>query len=242
MRLVSLVGLLILIQSCRSNDDWIIAVPGRGLYINGDSILIYRTSINDLERELGIKRDTASFPDIRISDGFIKETGEQFSESKFVTNLTYKSIDFEFSGNKEDSMKLEWIRIKNANDIKVRVNDKLVLGNNMVLDKVKINGNAFYDIQFRDNDNVVSVSLENIENYFQVILFKLDHGQLPDYDDKTRTIHLGELNRQFLTALDKKEFEKNDRQFDHIRTDDKIEQQILESAKDLRLCFKQMKG
>jgi hypothetical protein len=128
MRLVSIIGLFILLQSCKSNDDWIVAIPGRGLYINGDSILIYRTSISDLEKELGIKRDTATFPDIRISDGFSKKTGEQYSESKFVTNLTYKSIDFEFSGDKEDSMKLEWIRIKDTNDIKVRVNDKLILG------------------------------------------------------------------------------------------------------------------
>lgn len=112
----------------------------------------------------------------------------------------------------------------------------------MTLDKEKVNGNAFYDIQFRDKNNVVSVSLENIENYFQVILFKLDHGQLPDYDDKTRTIHLEELNKRFLATLDKEEFNNNDRHFEDIKTDDKIEKQILKSAKDLRLCFKQMNG
>ncbi|MCO4292017.1 hypothetical protein NF867_03965 [Solitalea sp. MAHUQ-68] len=116
----------------------------------------------------------------------------------------------------------------------------LVTEYGMTLDKEKINGNAFYDIQFRDKDKVISVSLENIENYFQVILFNLNNGQLPDYDDKTRTIHLTELNKKFLTALDKKEFEDNDRQFADIVTEDKTEKQILKSAKDLRLCLKQM--
>jgi len=118
----------------------------------------------------------------------------------------------------------------------------LVTEYGMTLDKEKINGNAFYDIQFRDKDKVISISLENIENYFQVILFKLDNGQLPDYDDKVKTIHLTELNKRFLTTLDKKEFEDNDRHFGEIMTEDKIEKQILKSAKDLRLCLKQMRS
>jgi hypothetical protein len=111
----------------------------------------------------------------------------------------------------------------------------------MTLEKGKINGNAFYDIQFRNKDNVISVSLENIENYFQVILFKLDNGRLPDYDDKVRTIHLTELNKKFLTTLDKNEFDDNDRHFGDIVTTDQTEKQILKSAKDLRLCLRQMK-
>jgi hypothetical protein len=117
----------------------------------------------------------------------------------------------------------------------------LVTEYGMTLDKEEINGSAFYNTQFRDKDKVVSVSLENIENYFQVILFKLDKGQLPHYDDKVRTIHLTELNKEFLTTLKTKEFADNDGHFGDIMTEDKTEKQILKSAKDLRLCLRQMK-
>lgn len=50
----------------------------------------------------------------------------------------------------------------------------------------KIRGNSFYDVQYRDELRVVSVSYENIEDYFLVIIFILENGELPHFDDKRR--------------------------------------------------------
>jgi len=108
----------------------------------------------------------------------------------------------------------------------------------MKYENEKINGNVFYDIHYRDKDKVISISLETIENYFQVILFKLHGGQMPDYDDKTRTIHLNKLNQSILKTVDKVEFADNNNFFEDIRTENETERMILKSAKDLRICLK----
>ena len=108
----------------------------------------------------------------------------------------------------------------------------------MRLDKINVNGNAFYEVTFKDKKKVISISYENISNYFQVILFKLVNGQLPDYDDKTKTIHLNKLNNELLTQLDKKEFQENNFYFQDIKTETEIEKMLLKAAKDLRICLK----
>jgi hypothetical protein len=101
-----------------------------------------------------------------------------------------------------------------------------------------IHGNAYFDIRYKDKEKVISISLEPIENYFQVILYKLDNGKLPNYDDKTKTIHLDKLNKGILTKLDKKEFDENNKFFKDIELKSETEKLILKSAKDLRLCIK----
>lgn len=108
---------------------------------------------------------------------------------------------------------------------------------NMVLSKQNFNGNAFYDIEYKDKTKVISISLETIENYLQVILFKLNKGKIPDYDDKTKTLHLNKLNNQFLKTLTKQDFEENNSYFQCINAKNETERMILKSAKDLRLCL-----
>jgi len=99
------------------------------------------------------------------------------------------------------------------------------------------NGNAFYDVEYRDAKRAISVSYENIEDYLQVIVFKLKNGQLPDYDDKTHTLHLSELNKAILPQIDKKEVEKNNALFDMFETKDSLERKLLKSAKELRFSL-----
>jgi len=73
----------------------------------------------------------------------------------------------------------------------------------------KIRGNAFYDLRYSDGNRIVSVSYENIENYLQVIVFILQDGELPNYDDKTKTLHLDRLNAQVMSSMDRKEIGLN---------------------------------
>ena len=49
-----------------------------------------------------------------------------------------------------------------------------------------INGNAFYDVEFKDKERVISISYENIEDHLEVIVFMLQNGKMPDYDDKKK--------------------------------------------------------
>jgi hypothetical protein len=104
--------------------------------------------------------------------------------------------------------------------------------------KITINGNIFYDVEFKSKDKIISISLETIENYIRVILFELQNGHLPDYDDKSKTIHLNELSAEILQNVDKKYFEQNNLYFKKHKTENEVEKLILKAAKDLRICLK----
>ncbi len=102
----------------------------------------------------------------------------------------------------------------------------------------KIRGNAFYDIQYGDKTKIISISYENIEDYFQVIIFKLQNGEIPDYDDETKTLHLNKLNEAILSKIDKNEFYLNNVYFSKFHSREKLQKKILKSAKELRLFLK----
>jgi hypothetical protein len=101
-------------------------------------------------------------------------------------------------------------------------------------------GNAFYDIKYKDKNKkrIVSISYENIEDYLLVIIFILENGELPDYDDKTKTLHLNRLNEIILANIDKTEINLNNEFFSRFNAKNEIEKKLLKSAKELRLCLK----
>lgn len=105
----------------------------------------------------------------------------------------------------------------------------------------KVRGNAFYDLQYSDGNRIVSVSYENIEDYLQVIVYMLQNGELPDYDEKTKILHLNRLNAQVMSIIDRNEIGLNNEFFIKLNTKSKIEKQLLKSAKELRLCLKHFK-
>jgi len=102
----------------------------------------------------------------------------------------------------------------------------------------KIRGNAFYDVQYRDLKKVVSISYENIEDYLLVIVFMLQNGELLDYDDKTKTLHLNQLNAKVLSQVAKEEISVNNEHFLKFKSSNELERKLLKSAKELRLCLK----
>ena len=105
----------------------------------------------------------------------------------------------------------------------------------------KIRGNAFYDLQYSDGNRIVSVSYENIEDYLQVIVYMLQNGELPDYDEKTKILHLNRLNAQVMSIIDRNEVGLNNEYFVKFNPKFEIEKQLLKSAKELRLCLKHFK-
>jgi len=105
-----------------------------------------------------------------------------------------------------------------------------------------INGNAFYDVEFKDKEKVVSISYENIENHLEIIIFILQEGQMPDYDDKTKTLHLSQMSAQVLSKIDRNEIHINNEFFVNINVEDELEKKLLKRAKELRLCLKHFKN
>jgi len=103
--------------------------------------------------------------------------------------------------------------------------------------KEKISGNAYYDVQYRDKTRIISVSYENIEDYFLVIIYILQDNNLPSYDDKTKTLHLNLLNSIILPLLDNDEIKLNNIFFTNFFANNEFEKRLLKSAKELRICL-----
>lgn len=102
----------------------------------------------------------------------------------------------------------------------------------------KIRGNAFYDVQFKDDSRIISISYENIEDYFLVTVFILQNGEMPDYDDKSKTLHLNILNRLISSKVSKQEIMLNAQHFAGYNLKTEFERKLLKEAKELRLCLK----
>lgn len=114
----------------------------------------------------------------------------------------------------------------------------LVTECNLLVVNEKVRGNAFYDVQYGDKTKVISMNYENILDYFQVTIFKLQNGKMPDYDDKTKTLHLNKLNADVISKADKSEVDLNNKYFAQFNAKDELERKLLKSAKELRLYLK----
>lgn len=101
-----------------------------------------------------------------------------------------------------------------------------------------VNGNAFYDVEYKDSEKVISISYENIEAHLEVIVFKLLNGKMPDYDDKSQTLHLNHLNRLVMSKADKDEISLNAQYFSKYNVKNDLERKLLKGAKELRLCLR----
>lgn len=96
----------------------------------------------------------------------------------------------------------------------------------------------FYDLEYKKDDLIISISYENREDYLQVILFKLINGKKPDYDDKQLTIHLDKLNNILLKTLNASDFKENEKYFTSFNASSNFERKLLKCSKELRLCLK----
>lgn len=102
----------------------------------------------------------------------------------------------------------------------------------------EIRSSVFYDVQYKDKTRVISISYENIEDYLLVIIFLLQDGKLPNYDDKTRTLHLNVLNQKLASKIKKEEYILNNEYFLKFEAKDEFERKLLKHAKELRLCLR----
>ncbi len=101
-----------------------------------------------------------------------------------------------------------------------------------------INGNVFYDIEYRNSDKVISISYENIEDYLEVIVFFFKEGVSLNYSE-AQTLSLKQLNKIIQSKVDEKEKPSNSNFFSNYFPKNDLEKKILKGAKELRLCLKQ---
>ena len=101
-----------------------------------------------------------------------------------------------------------------------------------------INGNVFYDVEYSDKKQIVSISYENISDHLEVIVFLLQNGEMPKYDDKTKTLHLKQLNRLVMAKASKEKINLNAEYFAKYNAENELERKLLKEAKELRLCLK----
>ena len=101
----------------------------------------------------------------------------------------------------------------------------------------KIRNNVFCDVKYKDETKVISISYENIENYLMVIVYILQNGILPNYDDKTKTLHLNQLNAIAHSKIEKSHINLNNMYFSKFKATKELEKKLLKSAKELRLCM-----
>jgi hypothetical protein len=108
----------------------------------------------------------------------------------------------------------------------------------MFIKSETIRGNVFYEVQYEDEVKIISISYENIEDYLQVIMFLLNNNKLPEFDDKSKTLHLNELNSLLMKNVKKNEIDSNEKLFSTFSPNDTIQYKLIKSAKELRLCLK----
>lgn len=70
------------------------------------------------------------------------------------------------------------------------------------------NGNVFQHVEYGDTKRMVPISYKNVEDYLQVLLFRLINGAAPIYDDKGNSFHLSALNKKYNFPLIKRKYLK----------------------------------
>ncbi|GAA4340476.1 hypothetical protein GCM10023149_51930 [Mucilaginibacter gynuensis] len=110
-----------------------------------------------------------------------------------------------------------------------------------IVSSEKVRGNTFYDIQYSNKKIAISISYENIEDYFQINIYLLNNGYFPDYDDKTKTLNLSKVNALVIKEISKKEIELNNDYFLIFEAHDHFQKKLIKSAKELRLSMKHLK-
>ncbi len=114
----------------------------------------------------------------------------------------------------------------------------LVAEFHFLLVEEEVRGSAFFNVRYRDQTKVISISYENAEDYFLVNISILQNGEMPDFDDKSLTFHLSKLNSVLLAKISKDEIISNNEHFSKFHAQDELEGRFLKSAKELRLCLK----
>lgn len=108
----------------------ILILPGLGIVYEKDSIMLDKTTYNEVCKILKI-RDRSKFDEISVNhwEGYDQETGEPTSGSEYVKEIKYKSIMFEFAHDKYNGTEeLRSIRLKADKSLMIITDSGLIMG------------------------------------------------------------------------------------------------------------------
>jgi hypothetical protein len=94
-----------------------------------------------------------------------------------------------------------------------------------------------YTVCFESDAQVVDVSYEPGDDYLNISVYRREHTTLSDIDDRSKTLRLSDLNRQYMPLVTSGERSANEALFRSIVTRDATERRLLKSAKDLCLVL-----
>ena len=98
---------------------------------------------------------------------------------------------------------------------------------NFKVEEEIINGNFFYRIRYKDKTRAVTISYENAEDYLSLFISILQNGKLPNYDDKTKTLHLKQINKIVILNCSKEDINLNNEYFNRINAKSDLERKLL---------------
>jgi len=125
--LVSYIALFVSVFYAPANHDKgkITTLPGVGIILNGDSILLNRTNLLDLKKAFNISEDP--FLQREIWDG-VDTNGNSTYGILFRKEIKFMGITFQYESPDTVNFKLKWIRIPFNKDFEVIILDRVRLG------------------------------------------------------------------------------------------------------------------
>jgi len=121
-----LLSVFLIPVSAFAQIDSLFVLPGEGIIVHADTILINDTPIEESMSLLGI----SELPPLiyGIADGWDLETGESISNTFVAIKLNYFGIIFEYEGDIENELNLKWIRIPKSEKYSASIANGLFLG------------------------------------------------------------------------------------------------------------------
>jgi len=171
-----LILLNIFFLTCKGQKrDLIKVIEGKGIVFNNDSIILYKTSVRETCKILGIK-DQSNSDIIILSmwDGFDPETLESTSGSEWVQEIKYKNAILEFASEKsEDSLRLRCISLREDSTQAIYSSKGLEMG--------ELNPNIVKHYPIRHKQDYISENKQAYNLYHYGVSFQLellDNGNL----------------------------------------------------------------
>lgn len=83
---------------------------------------------------------------------------------------------------------------------------------------------------------LVSIPYEQGNDYLDIMIFRLDNGREPHYDDLSRNLQLRRITDEILAGVSRNEKVANSKLFSQFHAGTDIEKRLLNAAKAMRLA------
>lgn len=102
--------------------------------------------------------------------------------------------------------------------------------------KFTISG-RLYDATYEKNNKLLSISYEPGDEYLEIMLFEKNGDKLSDYDDRSVTKSLSDLNKKFSVNFSDVGIKDIVNYFNGMKAVDAESKQLKKRARELNFCF-----